>query len=84
LSGNGEALTHFFYCASLRNFLLVALVSKFKDMVMNAYLAKLPTAVWVLIFLPAMVVTRCVVATVVPQLVHAVVPDVVRTILRII
>jgi hypothetical protein len=51
---------------------------------MKAYLANLPTSVWVLALLPALVLTRCVVATVVPQVVHAVVPEVVRTVLRII
>ena len=53
-------------------------------MVMKAYLANLPTAVWALIALPALVVTRCMLATVVPQVVHAVVPEVVRSVLRII
>ena len=53
-------------------------------MVMKAYLANLPTAVWVLIALPALIVTRCVVATVVPQVVHAMIPEVVRNVLRII
>jgi hypothetical protein len=51
---------------------------------MKAYFANLPTSVWVLVALPALVVTRCVLATVVPQAVHAVVPEVVRTVLRII
>ena len=53
-------------------------------MVMKAYLANLPTAVWALAALPALVVTRCLLATVLPHVVHAVVPDVVRTVLRII
>jgi hypothetical protein len=53
-------------------------------MIMKAFLANLPTVVWALIALPALVVTRCVVATVVPHVVHAVVPDVVRTVLRVI
>jgi hypothetical protein len=53
-------------------------------MFMKAYFANLPTSFWVLIALPALVATRCVVATVVPQVVHAVVPEVVRTVLRII
>jgi hypothetical protein len=51
---------------------------------MKAYLANWPTAVWVLIALPALIVTRCVVATVVPHVVHAMVPEVVRNVLRII
>ena len=53
-------------------------------MIMKAYLSNLPTAVWALIALPALMVTRCVVATLVPQVVHAVVPEVVRTVLRVI
>jgi len=51
---------------------------------MKAYLANLPNVVWALAALPALVVTRCVVATVVPHVVHAVVPEVVRNVLRII
>jgi hypothetical protein len=51
---------------------------------MKAYLANLPNVVWALAALPALVVTRCVLATVVPHLVHAVVPEVVRNVLRII
>jgi hypothetical protein len=39
---------------------------------------------WALIALPTLVVARCVVITVVPQLLHAVVPEVVRNVLRII
>jgi hypothetical protein len=53
-------------------------------MFMKAYFANLPPMIWILIALPALVLTRCVVATVVPQVVHAVVPEVVRTVLRII
>jgi len=68
----------------LGNFLLFSLVLQLKDMVMKAYFANLPSAVWVLVFLPALVVTRCVLATVVPQVIHAVVPEAVRTVLRII
>jgi hypothetical protein len=68
----------------LRNFLLFSLVLELKDMVMKAYFANLPSAVWVLVFLPTLLVTRCVLATVVPQVIHAVVPEAVRTVLRII
>ena len=53
-------------------------------MVMKAQLANLPPAAWALIGIPALYVTRCVLTTVVPLVVHAVVPDVVRTIIRII
>jgi len=68
----------------LWNFFVAAAVLELKDMLMKAYLANLPTAFWVLAALPALVVTRCVMAAVVPQVVHAIVPDVVRTVLRII
>jgi hypothetical protein len=51
---------------------------------MKAYLANLPNTVWALIALPTLVVTRSVLAIVVPHVVHAVVPEVVRTVLRII
>jgi hypothetical protein len=54
-----------------------------KDMFMKAYFANLPTTLWVLIAVPGLILTRCVVATV-PHVVHAVVPEVVRTVLRII
>ncbi len=50
---------------------------------MKAYLAHLPVAVWALLALPVLVVSRCVLATVVPQIVHAVVPEVVRTVLHV-
>jgi hypothetical protein len=53
-------------------------------MVMKAHLANLPFAVWVLIGLPVLVVTRCVMTSVFSQVVHAVVPEVVRTVLRVI
>lgn len=52
-------------------------------MVMKAYLANIPTSVWVLLSLPALVLTRCVMATVIPQVVHAIVPEVVRTVFRV-
>jgi hypothetical protein len=51
---------------------------------MKAYFTNLPTAFWALVALPALIVTRCVLATVVPHVVHAVVPEVVRSVLRII
>ena len=51
-------------------------------MIMKAYIANLPTSVWALVGLPALVITRMVVATVVPHVLHAVVPEVVRTVLR--
>jgi hypothetical protein len=51
---------------------------------MKTHLANLPFAVWALIGLPALLITRCVLLNVVPQVVHAVVPEVVRSVLRVI
>jgi hypothetical protein len=42
-----------------------------------------PTA-WALIALPTLVAARCLMTTIVPQLVHAAVPEVVRQVLRVI
>jgi hypothetical protein len=47
-------------------------------------LPNLSAAAWVLIALPTLVAARCVLMSVVPELVHAVVPEVVRSVLRII
>jgi len=52
------------------------------ETVMKAYLAHIPNSVWLVLAVPALVVTRCVVATVAPVVVHAIVPEVVRTVLR--
>ena len=51
---------------------------------MRTYLPNLSATAWALIALPALVAARCVAVTVVPQVVHAVVPEVVRSVLRII
>ena len=51
---------------------------------MRAYFHNMPTAVWVVASLPALVVARCVLLTVVPALVHAVVPEAVRTVFGLI
>jgi len=50
---------------------------------MKAHLANIPVPVWALLALPALVVTRCVLLTVVPPIVHAVVPEVVRTVFHL-
>jgi len=55
-----------------------------QGMVMKAYLANIPTAVWALAALPALAATRCVVAVVLPQVVHAVVPNVLQTLMKLI
>ena len=52
-------------------------------MLMKAHLANIPLAVWALIALPVLVATRCVLITVLPEVVHAVVPEVVRTVLHV-
>ena len=66
------------------NFGEVLRASGRKEMFMRSYLANVPPVIWALIALPALVVTRSVLATVVPAVWHAVVPDVVRTVLRLI
>ena len=48
---------------------------------MKAYFANLPTRIWLLFVVPAVVITYPVVRIVVPAVVHAIVPDVVRTVL---
>lgn len=51
---------------------------------MKAYFTHIPPTVWALIAVPALVATRCVVTTIVPVVLHAVVPEVVRTVLKVI
>ncbi len=53
-------------------------------MVMKAHLANLSPTAWALIGLPALYLTKCVLTSVLPLVVHAVVPDVVRTVIRMI
>lgn len=50
--------------------------------IMKAYLTNMPPIVLALIAIPVLIVTRCAWATVVPQVVHAVVPGIVRTVLH--
>jgi hypothetical protein len=52
--------------------------------VMKAYFTNLPTKIWMLLVVPAVVIAYPVVSVVVPAVVHAVVPDVVRTVLSVI
>lgn len=54
------------------------------EMVMKAYLAHIPMPIWVLLSVPALIATRCVLTTVVPVVVHAMVPEVVRAAFRVI
>ena len=51
---------------------------------MKAYFTNLPTRTWLLVVVPAIIIAYPVVRIVVPAVVHAVVPDVVRTVLSMI
>jgi hypothetical protein len=51
---------------------------------MKAYFTNLPTRTWLLIVLPAVVVAYPVARMVVPAVIHAVVPEVVRSLLSVI
>ena len=51
---------------------------------MKAYFTNLPTRKWVLLIVPAVVIAYPVVKIVVPAVLHAVVPEVVRTVLSMI
>ncbi len=51
---------------------------------MKANFTNLPTRTWLLIVLPVVVIGYPVVSLVVPAVVHAVVPEVVRTVLSVI
>lgn len=51
---------------------------------MKAYFTNLPMRSWLLLVVPAVVIAYPVVRIVVPTVVHAVVPEVVRTVLHLI
>ena len=51
---------------------------------MKAYFTNLPTRIWLLLIVPAVVIAYPVVRIVVPAVVHAVVPEAVRTVLSVI
>ena len=51
---------------------------------MKNYFNNLPTKTWLLLVIPAVVLAYPVVRIVVPAVVHAVVPDVVRSVLSVI
>jgi hypothetical protein len=51
---------------------------------MKAYFTNLPMRTWVLLIVPAVVIAYPVVKIVIPAVVHAVVPEVVRTVLSVI
>jgi len=51
---------------------------------MKTYFTNLPTRIWLLLMLPVVVIAYPVVRIVVPAVVHAVVPEAVKTVLSII
>jgi hypothetical protein len=51
---------------------------------MKAYFTNLPTRVWILLVVPAVMLAYPIAQIVVPAVVRAVVPEVVRTVLRVI
>jgi hypothetical protein len=51
---------------------------------MKAYLTNLPMKIWLVLVVPAVVIAYPVVRIVVPAVVHAVVPEAVRTVLSVI
>ncbi len=51
---------------------------------MRAYFSNLPTKMWLLLVLPALVIAYPIARVVVPVVVHAVVPEVVRNVLTVI
>jgi hypothetical protein len=55
-----------------------------REDVMKSYFTNLPTRTWVLLVVPAVVIAYPVVRIVVPAVLHAVVPEVVRSVLSMI
>jgi len=51
---------------------------------MKAYFTNLPTKTWLLLVVPAVLIAYPVVRIVVPAVLHAVVPEVVRSVLSVI
>ena len=51
---------------------------------MKAYFTNLPTKIWLLFVVPAVVIAYPVVGIIVPAVIRAVVPEVVRTVLSVI
>ena len=52
--------------------------------VMKAYFTNLPTRTWLLLVVPAVAISYPVVRMVIPAVLHAVIPEVVRSVLRVI
>ena len=57
---------------------------KLREDVMRAYLNNLPMRIWLLLVVPAVVMAYPLVRIVAPAVLHAVVPEVVRTVLHVI
>jgi len=51
---------------------------------MRAYFSNLPTKMWLLLVVPAMAIAYPIARVVIPAVVHAVVPEVVRNMLTVI
>jgi hypothetical protein len=51
---------------------------------MKAYFTNLPTRIWMMLVVPAVLVAYPLMCCVVPAVVHAMVPDVVRSVLSVI
>ena len=51
---------------------------------MKAYFQNLPTKTWLFLVIPAVIIAYPVVRIVVPAVIHAVVPEAVRSVLRVI
>ena len=51
---------------------------------MRTHIPNLPLTTWAILGLPVLIVCRCVLTVVLPHLAHALVPQVVRTVLSVI
>src|SRR5579863_6802683 len=74
----------FAWGAGSRNFPKRPSVSNPRESVMKAYFTNLSARAWLLLVVPAVVLAYPVAQIVVPAVLHAVVPEVVRSVLRVI
>ena len=58
--------------------------TEWKEEVMKAYFTNLPAKYWMLLVVPALVIAYPIARIVVPAVLHAVVPEVVRSVLSVI
>lgn len=65
-----------------RNFPRPAVVPTTRESVMKAYFNNLPTRTWLLLVVPAVLIAYPLMGIVVPAVVRAVVPQVIRTVLH--